>query len=135
VLADRLAWTATLGLSLSLAVVAAVAGCHKEVVIPFPDSGDPCSGASNGRQIDCAEFGDQTCVVPGSTCPRIVYGCADGGYFETQDDSECPAEAGGTDAAQFGDVSLVGAPDASDAGDASDGSDATSADAAGADAD
>lgn len=121
----------TTALIAATAVAFAVsAGCNqKEVVYPFIDSGDPCSGADSSQQIDCAELGDQTCVVPGSICPRTIYGCADGGYFKTQDDSQCPAEAGGMDAAQFGDVSLIGPQDASDAGDASDGSDATSADA------
>jgi len=95
--------------------------------VPFPDSGDPCSGAGNSQQIDCAEYANQTCVVPGSTCVRTVYGCADGGYFQKQDDSQCPQDGGGSDSSQVGDVSLIGADDASDAADALDATDGSDA--------
>jgi hypothetical protein len=82
--------------------------CHSpEPVIPFMDAGDPCSG-STAHAIDCAEYAETTCVIAGSTCPRETYGCADAAYFTKSDYSECPPEAGGSDAAQLGDVSLFG---------------------------
>ena len=91
-------------------LVAALAGgtgaCHAEPVIPFPDSGDPCvSGASN-HAIDCSRFGETTCGTSSTSCPRLLYGCADAAYFSQEDYSECPPEAG-RDADLLGDVSLI----------------------------
>jgi hypothetical protein len=82
--------------------------CHSpEPVIPFMDSGDPCSGSTT-HAINCAQYADTTCVVSGAVCPQETYGCADAAYFTKEDYSQCPPEAGGNDAAQLGDVSLFG---------------------------
>ncbi|HEY3817919.1 MAG TPA: hypothetical protein VGL81_12145 [Polyangiaceae bacterium] len=118
----------------------AAAGCHsKEPVIPFMDSGDPCSGSSTSHSLDCAEFADTTCVVQGSVCPLETYGCADAAYFTKDDYSQCPPEGGGLDAAPFdgsllGDGSILnddasdgGSSDASDSSDSSDSSEASEA--------
>jgi hypothetical protein len=115
-------------LLLLLAALATGGGaCHSaEPVIPFMDAGNPCSGSS-AHAIDCAQYAETTCVVAGTTCPEEIYGCADAAYFTKDDYSQCPPEGGG-DAAQLGDVSLLG-DDASEgpeaaANDASDASDA-----------
>jgi hypothetical protein len=116
--------TGSFGRSLALlfaVLIAALGACHSEVVIPFPDAGDPCSG-SDGDHIDCARFPETTCGGGGTTCPRTIYGCADGGYFSQTDYSECPPEGGGRDAMLLGDVSLI-APDAATGPETPDGSD------------
>jgi len=117
----------TLFVLLLAALWASGGACHSpEPVIPFMDSGDPCSG-SNAHAIDCAEFAETTCVVGGSTCPKETYGCADAAYFMKSDYSECPPEAGAAyDGSLLGDGSLFGddAPEGSDTG--SDASDAPS---------
>jgi hypothetical protein len=101
-------------LTLLVVVVTAGAGaCHSEPVIPFPDAGDPCTDPSGNHAIDCARFPETTCGGGATTCPREIYGCADGGYFSQLDDSDCPPEAGGRDAALLGDVSLIREDDAS----------------------
>ena len=109
-------------------VTAGLGACHSEPVIPFPDAGDPCANTAGNNAIDCARFPETTCGGGATTCPRAIYGCADGGYFSQMDYSDCPPEAGGRDATLLGDVSLIGPDDAStdpeasaDAGEGGDG--------------
>ncbi len=96
-------------------------------VVPFPDAGDPCGTPMN---IDCGEFANKTCTVPGDGgCARVVYGCADAAFFVDADTSQCPADSGsaGSDGPAVGDGGLIhttdGGRDAADArgGDAADG--------------
>lgn len=120
----RIGHRGTLPLLLLAALATGGGACHSpEPVIPFMDSGDPCSG-STAHSIDCAQYAETTCVVGGSVCPQETYGCADAAYFTKEDYSQCPPEAGGNDAAQLGDVNLFG-------GDAAELTDAAPGDASG----
>jgi hypothetical protein len=101
-------------------LAACLAACHStEPVIPFMDAGDPCTSGGDAHAIDCAEFAETRCVVQGSVCPRVTYGCADAAYFSSDDYSQCPPEGGGVDAKPLGDASLLG-DGATISGDASD---------------
>ena len=116
-------WSGRISLAVLLAGLAGGAGaCHKETVIPFPDAGNPCGAGGAGgdaHAIDCAEFPDTTCGAEETTCPRELYGCADASYYATTDYSQCPPEAGPSDATSPSDARLFG-------DDASADSDATS---------
>jgi len=107
----RCAKTSPRGFSLLFLVVVALTGglgaCHAEPVIPFPDAGDPCASSAANHAIDCARYGETTCGTSSTTCPRLLYGCADAAYFSQEDYSECPPEAGGRDAELSGDVSFI----------------------------
>ena len=79
--------------SASIAAALATPACHKEAVIPFPDTGSPCAASTTTMKIDCSEFPQTTCAVPSTTCVQTSYGCRDGGYFEQTDDSLCATDA------------------------------------------
>jgi hypothetical protein len=92
----------------ALATTAAACSTSQQVV-PFPDAGDPCSTPPN---IDCGRFSGVTCTIEADAgCAVHQYGCADGGYFTSIDDSKCPEAGPDTSGGVHGDVSLI-PPDA-----------------------
>lgn len=88
----------------ALATAAAACSTSQPAVVPFPEAGDPCSTPPN---IDCGRFNGVTCTLDaGAGCAVHLYGCADGGYFASVDDSKCPEAGPDTLGGVHGDVSL-----------------------------
>jgi hypothetical protein len=93
----------------ALATAAAACSTSQQAVVPFPEAGDPCSTPPN---LDCGRFSGVTCTLDaGAGCVVHLYGCADGGYFVSVDDSKCPEAGPDTSGGVHGDVSLI-PPDA-----------------------
>jgi hypothetical protein len=97
---------AELAVPLLLAVAWLALACKSQPdVVPFPDSGDPCSHPN--MQLDCGQFADVTCHAPGDGgCEVVTYGCFDAGFFVSVDTSRCP-EGGLDGGLNVGDSSLI----------------------------
>lgn len=93
----------------ALGTAAAACSTSQPTVTPFPEASDPCSTPPN---LDCGHFSEVTCTLDaGGGCAVHLYGCAEGGYFATVDDSKCPEAGPDTYGGVHGDVSLI-PPDA-----------------------